>query len=106
MIVDDDHVSQDGRRTARSTHERKPRKPDEHAEDSELVAAAVGLDTERGDQLTVENIAFDEPPVERAVAGRRCGSACSDQQQSATAPRSSASCSCVALVAAASSCGR
>ncbi len=29
-----------------------------------LVAAAVGLDTERGDLLTVENIAFDVPPVE------------------------------------------
>ncbi len=29
-----------------------------------LVAAAVGLDPDRGDQLTVENIAFEEPPVE------------------------------------------
>ena len=29
-----------------------------------LVAAAVGLDTERGDQLTVENIAFETAPVE------------------------------------------
>lgn len=29
-----------------------------------LVAAAVGLDTDRGDQLTVENIAFEETPVE------------------------------------------
>jgi flagellar M-ring protein FliF len=33
-----------------------------------LVAAAVGLDMERGDQLTVENIAFEEPPVEEVVA--------------------------------------
>lgn len=32
-----------------------------------LVAAAVGLDTERGDQLTVENIAFDEAPVEEVA---------------------------------------
>ena len=32
-----------------------------------LVAAAVGLDTERGDQLTVENIAFDVPVVEPDV---------------------------------------
>ena len=30
----------------------------------ELVAAAVGFDEERGDRLTVENIAFEEPPVE------------------------------------------
>jgi flagellar M-ring protein FliF len=29
-----------------------------------LVAAAVGFDAERGDQLTVENIAFDQPAVE------------------------------------------
>jgi len=29
-----------------------------------LVAAAVGIDPDRGDQLTVENIAFEEPPVE------------------------------------------
>jgi flagellar M-ring protein FliF len=32
-----------------------------------LVAAAVGLDMERGDQLTVENIAFEDSPVEDAV---------------------------------------
>jgi flagellar M-ring protein FliF len=31
---------------------------------SGLVAAAVGLDAERGDQLTVENIPFDPAPVE------------------------------------------
>jgi flagellar M-ring protein FliF len=29
-----------------------------------LVAAAVGIDPARGDQITVENIAFDVPPVE------------------------------------------
>jgi flagellar M-ring protein FliF len=35
-----------------------------------LVSAAVGLDTARGDQLTVENIAFGEPPApEEAPAG-------------------------------------
>ncbi|MEO7191677.1 MAG: flagellar basal-body MS-ring/collar protein FliF [Vicinamibacterales bacterium] len=33
-----------------------------------LVAAAVGLDEERGDQLTVENIAFEVPPVEAEPA--------------------------------------
>jgi flagellar M-ring protein FliF len=32
-----------------------------------LVAAAVGLDADRGDQLTVENIAFEETPVEEVV---------------------------------------
>ena len=39
-----------------------------------LVAAAVGLDTERGDQLTVENIAFETPPDD-AASRRRLGSA-------------------------------
>jgi flagellar M-ring protein FliF len=33
-----------------------------------LVAAAVGFDEQRGDQLTVENIAFDVPQVEPDVA--------------------------------------
>jgi flagellar M-ring protein FliF len=32
-----------------------------------LVAAAVGFDMMRGDQLTVENVSFDEPPVEEDV---------------------------------------
>lgn len=29
-----------------------------------LVSAAVGLDTERGDQITIENMSFEVPPVE------------------------------------------
>lgn len=33
-----------------------------------IVSAAVGLDTERGDQLTVENIAFDAAPEDVAPA--------------------------------------
>jgi flagellar M-ring protein FliF len=32
----------------------------------DVVAAAVGLDTERGDQLTVETVAFETSPVEEA----------------------------------------
>ena len=35
--------------------------------DARRVAAAVGFDMERGDQLTVENIAFEEAPVEETV---------------------------------------
>ena len=31
------------------------------------MAAAVGLETDRGDQLTVENVSFEEPPVEEPV---------------------------------------
>jgi flagellar M-ring protein FliF len=33
-----------------------------------LVAAAVGFDMMRGDQLTVENVSFDEPPVDEESA--------------------------------------
>ncbi len=45
----------------------KPRDPAELERINRLVAAAIGLDTDRGDRLTVENIAFDVPqeaPVE------------------------------------------
>lgn len=40
----------------------KPREPAEMERIKGLVAASVGLDADRGDQLTVENIAFEEPP--------------------------------------------
>lgn len=39
----------------------KPREPAEMERIQRLVSAAVGLDPARGDQLTVENIAFDGP---------------------------------------------
>jgi flagellar M-ring protein FliF len=39
----------------------KPRSPESIQKIHGLVAAAVGLDTERGDQLTVENVPFGEP---------------------------------------------
>ncbi len=46
------------------TFKSQPRPPAELQKIQGLVAAAVGIDTGRGDQLTVENIAFDEPPVD------------------------------------------
>ena len=46
---------------SRTTH---PRKPEELQKIQALVGAAVGLDTSRGDQLTVENVPFEEPIVE------------------------------------------
>lgn len=66
VIVDDEHqisTAQDGVVTMKRT----PREPAEMQKLQKLVAAAVGIDTERGDQITVENIAFDAPvaaPVE------------------------------------------
>ncbi len=41
-----------------------PRKPEEIQQISKIVSAAVGFDQARGDQLTVENIAFEAPPEE------------------------------------------
>jgi len=66
VILDDDQTTkpnQDG-----STQVvRKPRTPEELQKIQALVAAAVGLETDRGDHLTVENVAFDEPIVEQAA---------------------------------------
>jgi flagellar M-ring protein FliF len=49
----------------------KPRSAEDIERIHRLVAAAVGLDPARGDQLTVENIAFGEAPVldEQAPVG-------------------------------------
>jgi flagellar M-ring protein FliF len=63
VILDDDHiVSKDA--SGKTTQSVKPRSPAELQKIQQIVAAAVGLDTTRGDLLTVENIAFDEAPVE------------------------------------------
>ena len=63
VILDDDQVlkaNAQGQKTAT----RKPRTREELQKIQGLVAAAVGLEPDRGDQLTVENVAFDEPLVE------------------------------------------
>jgi flagellar M-ring protein FliF len=44
-------------KVARST---KPRTPAEMQKIQQIVATAVGLDATRGDQITVENVAFDD----------------------------------------------
>ena len=46
----------------------KPRTPADIQKIHGLVAAAVGFDPDRGDQLTVENIAFEETPVDEPAA--------------------------------------
>jgi flagellar M-ring protein FliF len=62
VVVDDERevASENGKSVRRS----KPRSAPEIQKVHDLVAASVGLDTERGDQLTVENIAFEETPTE------------------------------------------
>jgi flagellar M-ring protein FliF len=66
VIVDDAHAAtRDGEGNVVKTS--KPRDLAEIQKIHALVAAAVGLDPARGDQLTVENIAFDEPLPEESV---------------------------------------
>lgn len=62
VIVDDLRTPGDGQAPATS----KPRSPQDIERLQRLVAAAIGLDSARGDQVTVENIAFDEAPLEIA----------------------------------------
>ena len=47
---------------------RAPRKREDLQKIQSLVAAAVGLEADRGDLLTVENVSFEEPIVEEPVA--------------------------------------
>jgi flagellar M-ring protein FliF len=63
VIVDDDQVVKkagDGQQTV----SRKPRTPEELQQLQALAAAAVGLEPERGDQITVQNVSFEETPVD------------------------------------------
>jgi len=67
VVVDNARQSKtdgEGKVTRTST----PRPAAEMQKIQQLVAAAVGLDTARGDQLIVENVSFDEP-IEELVAG-------------------------------------
>jgi flagellar M-ring protein FliF len=62
VVIDDDHVNGvDG--AGKPTRTSKPRTPAEIQKIHDLVVASVGLDMDRGDQITVENISFEEPPV-------------------------------------------
>lgn len=64
VIVDDDRsTAKDANGAAVAA---KPRSAADMERIRALVAAAVGLDASRGDQLTVENIAFGETPVDDA----------------------------------------
>jgi len=47
-----------------------------------LVSAAVGLDSERGDQITIENMSFEVPPVEPEPEPVGVGSQVMDQVKS------------------------
>ena len=63
VVLDDDQVlTKDAKGVSQLA--RVPRKAEELQKLQDIVAAAVGLDMERGDQLTVQNISFEEPPIE------------------------------------------
>jgi flagellar M-ring protein FliF len=63
VIVDDEQVvKKAGNGT--QTISRKPRTPEELQQLQSIVAAAVGLEPERGDQLTVQNVSFEEAPTD------------------------------------------
>jgi flagellar M-ring protein FliF len=66
VIVDDEPVVKKDKKgvTTRTT---KPREPAELQKIQSLVATAVGLDTLRGDQLTVENVSFETAVLEEPV---------------------------------------
>lgn len=63
VILDDDQIAKKNADGSTSL-QRKPRTRDELTKIQGLVAAAVGLETTRGDKLTVENVSFDEPVTE------------------------------------------
>jgi flagellar M-ring protein FliF len=67
VILDDDHVPQK-QKDGSTKLTRSPRSREELQKIQGIVAAAVGLDASRGDQLTVENVAFDEPASEEGPA--------------------------------------
>ncbi len=63
VVLDDERVTTtDASGTPTTTT--KPRAPQEVERMQRLVAAAVGLDPSRGDQITVENMAFGDPTVD------------------------------------------
>ncbi len=62
VIIDDDHVAKT--ENGVTTVSRVPRDAEQLKKIEESVSAAVGLNVERGDRLTVQNIAFEESVVE------------------------------------------
>jgi flagellar M-ring protein FliF len=63
VLVDDEQVTEkDG--SGNPVSKARPRDPAQLQKLHQLVTSAVGLDTTRGDLLTVENIAFNEPAPE------------------------------------------
>jgi flagellar M-ring protein FliF len=69
-VIVDDAVQPGKPGDATAARKTTPRSPEDLKKIKDLVTAAVGIDTMRGDLLTVENIAFEAPPeVDDAPSG-------------------------------------
>lgn len=62
VLVDDVLTTQEG--GGKSTTTRRKRTPQEMKQIEDLARAALGFDATRGDQISVQNIPFQSPPVE------------------------------------------
>lgn len=67
VLLDDSRAPQAAQNGQPAADAVKPRTAEDLQKIRGLVAAAVGLDADRGDQLTVENLAFEETPVEEPL---------------------------------------
>jgi flagellar M-ring protein FliF len=67
-VVLDDDLQPRRQEDGSTVVERVPRTPEALEKIQGIVAAAVGLDPERGDSLTVQNVSFDDPIVEEEPA--------------------------------------
>ncbi|MBZ5659253.1 MAG: flagellar M-ring protein FliF [Acidobacteriia bacterium] len=48
----------------KTTQTRRKRTPEEMKQLDDLVRAAIGFNTQRGDELSIQNVSFQEPPAE------------------------------------------
>lgn len=67
-VILDDIRTQTKDAEGKTQQSNKPREAAEVERIKNLVAAAVGFDAARGDQLTVENISFGEVPIDEVAA--------------------------------------
>lgn len=66
VLIDDEHFAEKGADGA-VAQKTRARTPEQLKKLETLVTTAVGVDPMRGDQVSVQNIAFNEPPPEEVV---------------------------------------
>lgn len=73
-LLIDDATETTALANGKETHSRRKRTADEIKEITSLASAAIGIDAQRGDTLTVENLSFEQPsgtPVSKLPIGER-----------------------------------